>query len=390
MRIAFIVQRYGLDIAGGAELLCRLVAEHLSKYYDVEVLTTCARDHLTWRNEYPEGEEAINGVLVRRFNVATERDVESFSQFTYRIFHEPHTRREELKWLKLQGPYCPALLGFLAKHETRYDLLIFFSYRYWLSYHGVMHFPNKTLLVPTAEHEPTIYLKIFAPLFHKPKAIGYLSVEEKELINRVSSNHGVPGGIVGVGISPPDCHDPDEFRVHYNLHDDYVIYIGRIDPNKGCHEMFEYFMKYCAAHPASRVRLVLIGKEAIPIPTHTNIIHLGFVSEEDKFGALEASRFMVMPSPFESLSIVTLEAWALSKPALVNGQCEVLKGQCLRSNGGLYYDDYTEFDACMDYLLQNVAVTRQLGRQGKSYVEANYSWEVVEKKYIELIREAAS
>jgi glycosyltransferase involved in cell wall biosynthesis len=388
MRIAFIVQRYGLDLGGGAELHCRWVAEHLSKYYDVEVLTTCAQDYITWRNAFQEGEETINNVLVRRFKVAQERDPKVFGRISRRIFRLFHTKRGELKWLKLQGPYAPALLDFLLQHEAYYDLFIFFSYRYWLSYHGVMRFPQKSLLVPTAEHDPTIYLKIFKRFFHKPRAIIYNSIEEKALINLVCSNQALPGDIVGVGIDIPKSYDPEGFRKQYGISSDYVIYIGRIDPNKGCREMFDYFLTFVAQRPSSPVKLVLIGREVMPVPKHEKIMHLGFVSDEDKFSALAGARFMIMPSLYESLSIVTLEAWSLSKPLLVNGRCEVLKGQCQRSGGGLYYHTYEEFVSCMDEMLQHTSAMEQLGRNGKAYVQANYRWEMIEKKYGELISRA--
>jgi glycosyltransferase involved in cell wall biosynthesis len=386
MRIAFIVQRYGLDVGGGAELHCKLVAEHLAKYYDVEVLTTCARDYITWRNAYDEGEETINNVLVRRFKVAAERNPKAFGRLSRRIFKLFHTRRGEWKWLKLQGPFAPDLLDFLATHEARYDLFIFFSYRYWLSYHGIMQFPHKSFLVPTAEHDPTIYLKIFRPLFQKPRAIIYNSVEERELINRVSSNQAVPGDIVGVGVNMPDRYDVEGFRKRYNIVGEYVVYIGRIDPNKGCRELFEYILRYYARHPSLPVSLVIIGREVMPVPRHRNIVHLGYVSEEDKFAALAGAQFMLMPSRYESLSMVLLEAWFVSKAVLVNGQCEVLKGQCLRSSGGLYYRNYREFERCMDYMLQNASALEELGRRGNAYVVANYHWDIIGKKYIKILK----
>lgn len=385
MKIAFIVQRYGLDITGGSELLCRLIAEHLSKYYNIEVLTTCAKDYITWRNEYKEGEETINDILVRRFKVAKERNPLIFGVYSKKVFKWFHTKRAELKWLDLQGPYSPALLDFLVKNEARYDLLIFFTYRYWSSYHGIVNLPHKSFLVPTAEHEPTINLKIFKPIFHKPRAIIYCTLEEKELINKVSSNDNIPGEIIGMGIDMPNKCNPEDFKKRYNLDSDFVIYIGRIDPNKGCQEMFDYFLKYFKMNPSSTLKLVLIGKEVIPIPKHNNIVHLGFVSEEDKFSALKASRFLIMPSQYESLSIVTLEAWFLLRPVLVNGRCEVLKGQCQRSNGGLYYNNYDEFADRLDYMLQNDSIIEQLGQQGNAYVNRHYTWEIIEKKYIKLI-----
>lgn len=384
-KIAFIVQRYGSEINGGAELHCRWVAEHLAGDYDVEVLTTCAKDYITWRNEFPEGETTVNGIRVRRFKTSRERKTRTFGLMSRHVFSPLHTTGAELKWLTLQGPCCPALLGYLEEDDFRYDLLIFFSYRYWLSYHGVMKFSRKSLLVPTAEHDPTAYLRIFKPFFNKPRAIVYNSVEEKELINSVSSNQDVPGDIVGVGINLPGLTDPEAFRNKYGLYGDFVIYIGRIDPNKGCEQMFEYFLRYYSRNPLSDLKLVLIGKEVIPVPAHRNIIHLGFVSGEDKFSGLDASRFMIMPSQFESLSMVLLEAWFLKKAALVYGGCDVLKGQTKRSNGGLYYHGYEEFEASMEYMLNNPRTIARLGEQGYAYVRANYTWDTIVRKYVDLI-----
>ena len=79
-KIAFIVVRYGKDINGGAEYHCRMLAERLVNDYDVEVLTTCVKNYVTGDNEYPEGEEILNGVLVRRFySDPVEPDIKAMS-----------------------------------------------------------------------------------------------------------------------------------------------------------------------------------------------------------------------------------------------------------------------------------------------------------------------
>jgi len=201
----------------------------------------------------------------------------------------------------------------------------------------------------------------------------------------MSSNQAVPGDIVGVGVNLPAQYDLEGFRKQYNISKEYIVYIGRIDPNKGCREMLDNILHYYARHSSLTVNLVLIGRDVMPEPRHKNIIHLGYVSEEDKFAALEGAQFMIMPSRYESLSMVILEAWLVSKAVLVNGQCEVLKGQCLRSNGGLYYHNYREFERCMDYMLHNPAPLEELGRRGNAYAVANYHWDIIEKKYLELI-----
>ena len=115
-RIAFTCQRYGPEVNGGAELHCRQLAERLSAFYDVTVYTTCAKDYMTWKNEYPAGEEEINGVRVKRFPVAKERNQEAFARLSQAVFHDPlHTDRQEQEWIDEQGPYCPELISALKE-----------------------------------------------------------------------------------------------------------------------------------------------------------------------------------------------------------------------------------------------------------------------------------
>jgi glycosyltransferase involved in cell wall biosynthesis len=129
------------------------------------------------------------------------------------------------------------------------------------------------------------------------------------------------------------------------------------------------------------MKLVLVGKAIMPLPTHPDIIPAGFLSEEEKWAAISEAFAVVVPSPYESLSMSLLEAWACGKPALVNGRCAVLKAHCLRSNAGLYYENENEFFACFDFLMNHPEEARQMGLNGQAYVRANYGWEQVKAKY---------
>src|SRR3989344_1699389 len=158
MKIAFVVQRYGLEVCGGAEYLCRLLAEKLSSYYDINILTTCANDSVEWSNYYNEGEELINGVKVRRFSVKKERNVSKFNKFSDFIFNRVHDKNDELRWLEMQGPYCPNLIEFIDNNNKEYDLFIFFTYLYYPTYFGLAKVREKSILVSTAHDEKAIYL----------------------------------------------------------------------------------------------------------------------------------------------------------------------------------------------------------------------------------------
>jgi glycosyltransferase involved in cell wall biosynthesis len=383
VKIAIVVQRYGAEINGGAELHARYIAEHLANHVQVEVLTTCASDYITWRNMLPEGVETVNGVSVRRFPVVRERDPGEFGKLSERVFTRRHAIRDELAWLDAEGPTSPALVAHVTQQEDAFDFFIFFSFRYYLAYHGVRAVPGKAILVPTAERDGALGLAVFAPIFRGVRAFMYNSFEERALIQTIAGNRDVPGVVVGVGSEIPPSSNPSRFRQKFNLRDRFAIYVGRIDENKGCAELFDFFLRYTRML-AEGMHLVLIGNPIIAIPDHPKIHHLGFVSDQDKFDAMAAAELLIMPSYLESLSMVALEAWALGKAVLANGRCDVLKGQCIRSNGGLYYDDFQEFIETLRAIDFNPGLAAALGRNGRDYFHRHYSWPIVERKYLDM------
>jgi glycosyltransferase involved in cell wall biosynthesis len=383
VKLAVVVQRYGQAINGGAELHARYIAEHLARHAQVEVLTTCATDYVTWRNELGPGVESVNGVTVRRFRVKRERDPRVFGRRSGRVFEHRHSLGDELDWLDAEGPTSTALVDYIGKHATDYDFCLFFSYRYYHAYHGARAAASRAILVPTAERDSAIGLSIFPPLFRSVRALMYNSPEERAMINAVSDNQQVPGVVVGIGSDVPHNPQPGRFRQKHNVRGPFAVYVGRIDQNKGCKELFEFFQGYLR-DPGGTLTLVLIGKELLPIPQHPRIRHLGFIEDADKFDAMAAADLLIMPSYFESLSMVALEAWALGKPVLANGKCDVLKGQCIRSNAGLYYESYAEFYETLRAIEQNRWLAGALGRNGRQFFREHYDWPVIERKYLDM------
>ena len=382
-KIGIIVQRYGIEINGGAEYHARLIAEKLSRHMEVEVFTSTALDYLTWGHHYDKEREIINGIVINRFRVERERDLEKFGKLQRKIFENEHLISDEKEWLFEEGPYMPSLLEDLEKRENEFFKFIFFSYRYYHSYEGLMRFRKKSILVPTAEHDEVIYMRLFKDLFNLPSAIIYNSHEEKDLINRISGNIGVPGDIVGVGSEIPESFDPQSFKDKYGINSEYILYIGRLDENKGVPELIRFFIKYCD-ETGSEIQLVLMGKSVIEIPDHQNINYLGFLDDSDKFNALSGSELLVIPSQYESLSMVTLEAWASGIPVVANGRTEVLKGQCQRSNAGLWYTNYKQFREVFSLLLNDADIRMEMGENGRLFFNKNYSWDVIVNKYLKI------
>jgi glycosyltransferase involved in cell wall biosynthesis len=393
VRLAIVAQRYGNEISGGAELHARLVGEMLAEHHDITILTTCATDYVSWANEYPAGIDTVNGIPTYRFPVRKPRDPKHFGRLQQRVFHRDHDDRDAEAWMDAQGPYSPRMRDWIGMYRDEFDYFICFSYRYWTTYHALQQVQGKGILVPTAEPDPSIEMPMFRPMFRSARAIMYNSVEEHRMIVKHADNERVPGVVVGVGIIEPPPVDPEGFRRRNELDDPFLLYVGRIDANKGCAQLFDY---YCRAWERLRAegervpRLVLAGSAVLEIPEHPAITYLGRVSEQEKYDALAAATALVMPSFYESLSMVLLEAWALRRPVLVNAHCDVLEGQVRRSGGGLWYRDLAEFTECLRVLSRDPRLGDGLGEAGNRYYESHYTWPVIDSKYEAVLQQLAA
>lgn len=383
-KVAFVVQRCGLEVNGGAESHCLQIAQRMSRYWDLEILTTCALDYMTWQNYYSPGVSDVLGVKVRRFPVAKPRDIASFNRLSDKIYARLKTvsLKEQEAWMQAQGPWSPDLINYVKARQDEYDAFIFFTYLYATTYFILPLVAQKAYLVPLAHNEWTLYLSMWDRLFEKPRGFIFNTPEERDLLKARFPHANCEGPIVGVAVEPPDAYSAAAFRHNYKIEEPFLLYIGRIDPSKGCEELFRYFIE-SRSHQTRPRQLVLLGKPTMPIPQHPDIIALGFVDEPTKWNAIAACDTLVMPSPYESLSMVLLEAWAVGKPVLVNGRCDVLVGQCRRAQGGLWYRNQDEFQVVLD--LMDEPVRNQLGVQGKTFVQEHYTGSKIEKDYLRII-----
>jgi glycosyltransferase involved in cell wall biosynthesis len=385
LKIAFVVQRYGQEVTGGAEKLCRLLAEHLAAYWDIEVITTCARDYITWKDFYPAGREKVNGITVWRFPVDQPRKIRWFNLFSRKILDGQASIPEEIEWMRRQGPFSTPLFNFIETHRDEYHYFIYFTYLYCTTYFGLPLVPEKSILVPTAHDEPPIYLKIFRPLFHLPRAIIYNSQEEQNFVQEHFKNQYIPHRVCGLGVDiPPEEKLSPSPNKSPLPEEDYLLYIGRIDINKGCKELVEFFRRYQSKKKV-KLKLVLVGQKALRIPSDPNLLSLGYLPEEEKNKWLSHATLVVIPSPYESLSLTLLEAYARGIPVLVNGTSKVLKGHCLRSGAGFWYHDYAEFAHQLDRFLSNRDLREYMSESGKKYIKENYTWDIIEKRYLSFI-----
>ncbi|MCW6037303.1 glycosyltransferase family 4 protein [Spirulina subsalsa FACHB-351] len=381
-KVAFVVQRCGVEVGGGAENLCLQIAQHLVEYWDIEILTTCALDYMTWENHYPVGIEEVSGVKVRRFRISQKRNVKAFNRLSEKLAPRLQTAslEEQESWMKAQGPMSQDLIQYISQHREDYDTFIFFGYLYATTYFILPLVADKAYLEPLAHDEWTIYMTMWDEFFQKPRGFIFNTPEEKSFVQKRFPQLKIDGPVIGIGVDPPESYSAERFREQYNIQDPFLLYIGRIDPSKGCEELFQYFIHLRNQESEPR-KLVLLGKSVMTIPEHPDIIPLGFVEEQTKWDALAACDLLVMPSPYESLSIVLLEAWTMGKAVLVNGKSDVLVGQCRRGNGGLWYENLDEFEYILKLLKQNTKIQAALSNQGHSFVLKQYNWETITEQY---------
>ncbi|OFW50223.1 MAG: hypothetical protein A3G77_09640 [Acidobacteria bacterium RIFCSPLOWO2_12_FULL_68_19] len=376
MKLAFVVQRYGASVAGGSEAHCRGLAERLSPRHEITVLTTCASDYVTWANEFPPGRSVENGVAVLRFPVTRQRRMSVFADLSDEVFEGGSPRERQEEWFRENGPDTPALLEHLRANGREFDLVVFWTYRYFQSYFGLPLVADRAVLVPTAEEDAAINLDVLPDFFDKPAGFVFLTPEEERLVSDRTYRAPRLSIVAGIGVAPvPDDPIPRSPLETLGIPDRYLLYLGRVDRNKGCDALLDNFQHYAATRP--EVTLVLAGPAKMRIPDHPQIRALGYVADAVREALLAHARALVVPSWYESLSIVLLEAWNHAVPALVNGRCKVLAGQVTRANGGLYYMFPAEFDEAAEYLLNHAAGRDALGRQGLAYVEREYRWPIV-------------
>ncbi len=393
MRVLYVVQRYGEEIAGGAEQHTRAFAERLAaRGHDVSVLTTCASSYTNWANTLPRGWSECNGVAVNRVRVALTRNPHLFGRFNSRLANANTVRPLSLQreWMHMEGPYSPDLVVWLRHNARSFDVVIFITYLYWPSWAGLRECAGKvpTLLHPTAHDEPPLRMSIFQEIMRAPDGFVFLTPEERDLVHARFPG-SPPGDVVGIGVEMDASGDADAFRRRFELGaTPYLLYVGRVDPAKGAAELIDFFVAYKERNPGD-LRLVLLGEQLVGVPARADIVVTGFVDEATRDGALAGALALTHPSYFESFAMVLTETFAQRRPALVQGRCEVLAGHAHRSGAAIPYSGFAEFEAAVELLLDSPGLADAMGASGRRYVEREYTWDVVMDRYEDVLAAAA-
>jgi glycosyltransferase involved in cell wall biosynthesis len=275
----------------------------------------------------------------------------------------------------------------LLEHAHSFDVVVFMTYLYTTTTQGLPTVAGRvpTILQPTAHDEPAAYVSIYNSVFRQADAFLFFTPEERKVVERL---YGVDpqGETIGIGLETnQERGDGRRFRNHFSMDDtDYLVYVGRLDAMKGVGELLRFFETFKSRNQVD-LNLVLAGGGQLEIPDRDDVIVTGFLDEQMKRDVIAGSLALVQPSYFESFSIVLCEAWLESRPALVQGHGEVLRGQAIRSGGAIPYEGFAEFESSVNYLLDNRETGSQMGLKGLEYVKSNYDWNVVLQRFEETI-----
>jgi len=387
IKIAFVTPWYGQDIPGGAEAEARRTAEHLlGAGMQVEVLTTCVREFRSdWATSYHRpGVSVENGVPVRRFTVR-RRDREAFDAVNYRLMQGLSVTPAEEELYLAESVRSLALESYIAEHRQAY-LYFFIPYMFGTTYWGIRSAGDRAFIIPCLHDESYAHMSVFSDMFERVQRVVLHSDPELRLARSLYGLSEPMLALIGEGVDTDWESHSEALRAKYRLERPFVLYAGRKDPGKNVDLLIRYYRRYRSSHPDGP-DLVLIGGGALPVAVSGDegIHDLGFVPVQDKYNAYAAAVCLCQPSLQESFSLVVMESWVAEVPVLVHADCAVTREHCVRSNGGLFFVTYREFEACLDVLLARPLLRDALGRNGRRYVLENYHWDVIVDRFRQLV-----
>jgi glycosyltransferase involved in cell wall biosynthesis len=380
--LRIVAPRFGANVVGGAETLAfRMSASLVAAGWRVEVLTSCAVDEATWRNEFPPGDSEEAGILVHRFSVHRQRRPLVFREMTRLLFRMPARLRPELFWVRSQGPVMPDLLRVLATHEAP---TLFIPYLYHPTLVGLTRCRGRRILVPAAHDEKPLRLRAVGRMLAAVDGLLYGTQEERHLLEAAHPQAAQKMSAVGnVGVAAPPDVSADRFRERLAITGPYLLYGGRSTPGKGLDKLLTGLSLLRATRPEAQ--LVLLGEAGRTTTKTPGVLPVGFVSERARWDAIAGAAAVVVPSFHESLSLLALEAWALGRPAILNAVSPALAGQASRSGGAVMYRGPEGLAATAAALLDDPARGSRLGAAGRAYVECEYTWEAVHQRLLKLL-----
>lgn len=375
-RLGFVPARYGNGVVGGAEAVLREMAHGLAQRgWDVEILTTCARDHFTWANEFAPGtEEVADGVVLRRFPTVISTPRAERAALGAAIHAGVDLRlAEQERWIN-DDVRVPELFHYLLDEAERYRALVFAPYLFWPAFACGQVSPDRTILMPCLHDEPEAQLEIFRPIFSGSRRLWFLSDPERDLAERIFPRLA-PHEVIGSGLTVPEHYDVEGFRARHGITERFVLFAGRREGGKNWERMLDAF-----AHAVVRENLpfslVTMGHGEInpPAVIADRVIDLGYLPDAERDAAFAAADAYIQPSANESFSRTIMEAWLAGTLVIATGDSAVNRWHCERSGAGLVYDNDGEFAQALRFVAEAPDAAASIAAAGRDYVLEHYTW----------------
>ena len=387
-RIAFIVPRYGPRVVGGAETLCRRLAENLTAHgTPIDVLTTCAIDHFTWHDELPEGDSIEGGVRVRRFPVGRRNAKAWGARHAAIDLGGTLSYGDQVEWMA-DSVWSPGIMA--AAEEYRW--LIAMPYLFGTTFWATVAHADRTVLIPCLHDEAHARQPVVLDMLCSAKGLMLNAAGERTLVDRYVEQHRAGTArlrsspwIVGGGFDDepiPDATEVATFCRIHNCESGYVLYAGRREEAKGVKAMYEHYRQYRAVAENPRpLALMGSGDTNPPDDLTPHVLDFGFVDISDRAAAYSGASALIQPSRLESFGMVLFEAWLAGTPALVYAGSDVLREHCEISGGGLWYGDGAEFAEALALMTSDAALNGRLAAAGREYTITNFRWSAVRERF---------
>lgn len=378
-RLGFVPARYGDGVVGGAESVLREMAHGLAQRgWEVDVLTTCARDHFTWANELRPGvEELTDGVVVRRFETVVSTPRAERAAFNAAIVAGAPLRiTDQERWMN-DDMRLPGLFHYLLDEAETYRALVFAPYLFWPAFACGQVAPERTILMPCLHDEPEAYLELFRPLFTGSKGLWFLTEPERDLAARIHGRLG-PHEVIGSGLVVPVRYDVEGFRRRHGIDGRFILYAGRREGGKNWDRLLDAFAR-AVAHADLPFALVTMGHGEVrpPESVEDRVIDLGFLPDDERDAAFAAADAYIQPSAYESFSRTIMESWLAGTLVIATGASAVNRWHCDRSGAGLIYEDEDEFEECLRFVAEAPDAAAEIAAVGRAYVLEHYTWPAV-------------
>ncbi len=390
LRIAFVSPWYAEKIPGGAEMELRSVSRHLKDAgVDVEILTTQVKQFASdWNLDYyPEGTEYINGIPVTRFPVR-DRNAAEFNRVNTKLMMNETISEEEEEIFCREMINSSALYEYIRSHRSNYDFFVFIPYMFGTTFYGLQECYERAVMIPCFHDESYVYLNCFKKEFSKAAGMVFNASPEAELAEKVYELKNTKKIVMGIGMDTDLKYSREDFREKFKIEDPFLLYAGRKDAGKGVGELISYYCRYKEKHQTP-LKLVLIGGGKIDVPEkyRDEVLDLGFVDIQDKYNAYGSALALCQLSKHESFSFVIMESWLCDRPVIVHKECAVTSDFVAKTEGGYSIGSYEEFEKAVDQLAADPAKCAEMAARGHAYVQANFNWDVITKKYCEFFRE---